>query len=305
MAALERMHGLGLARFVCPQLEDDPVELMGLRFPNPVGLAAGLDKDAAHVAALASLGFGSIEVGTVTPLAQPGNVPPRLFRLPQAQAIINRMGFNNQGVASLATRLSHRPKATIVGVNIGRNAQTPNANALDDYVACLRAVYTLADYVTINVSSPNTRDLRSLQSSDELSRLLAGIDSARAALTDQSGHRLPRLADVVMAHNMDAILATNTTLSRVSVQGVCHAAEGGGLSGAPLRDRSTEVVRRLATHVAGHLPVIAAGGILNGHDAVEKLSAGASMVQLYTGLIYRGPALIAECRTHIRRFSRL
>lgn len=321
-AALERAQRLGLARLLAPHVADDPVRAMGLTFRNPVGLAAGLDKNAAHIDALANFGFGFIEVGTVTPLPQPGNPKPRLFRLPAAQALINRLGFNNDGVASFVSNVERQPAFAaaggVIGMNIGKNAATPIERALDDYVAGLDAVYPLAArraaYVTVNISSPNTKDLRELQADRALVQLLRGLAQARERLAEAHGKHvpiavkiapdldddaLPRIADTVIKHGMDAIIATNTTLARDAVAGLPHAQETGGLSGAPLRERATAVVRRLAEHLGGALPVIAAGGVLSGDDAVEKLQAGASLVQVYTGLIYRGPQLIGECRRAI------
>ncbi len=319
LSALQRAHDLGTTRLIAPHLADDPIDVMGLRFPNPVGLAAGLDKDAAHVDALAALGFGFVEAGTVTPQPQPGNPRPRLFRLPRAQALINRFGFNSRGVGALVANVRRARFEGILGLNIGKNAATPIEAALDDYRSCLRAVYPYAGYVTINVSSPNTRDLRALQGGRELAALLAGLGAERAALADRYGRRVPlavkiapdlddaevpRLADTLVEHGVDAVIATNTTTARGGVAGLRHAAEPGGLSGAPLRLRATEMVGLLARRLQQALPIIGVGGILSGRDAVEKLRAGATLVQLYTGLIYRGPALVAECRQAIRDYRR-
>ncbi|HEX7155696.1 MAG TPA: quinone-dependent dihydroorotate dehydrogenase [Burkholderiaceae bacterium] len=319
LAALQRAHDLGTTGLIAPHLPDDPIDAMGLRFPNPVGLAAGLDKDAAHVDALGALGFGFVEAGTVTPQPQPGNPRPRLFRLPQAQALINRFGFNSQGVGVLLANVRRARFGGILGLNIGKNAATPIEAALDDYRACLRAVYPCAGYVTINVSSPNTRGLRTLQGGQELAALLAGLAAEREALADRFGRRVPlavkiapdlddaevpRLADTLVEHGVDAVIATNTTTARDGVAGLRHAGEPGGLSGAPLRLRSTEVIGLLALRLQRALPIIGVGGIVSGRDAVEKLRAGATLVQLYTGLIYRGPALVAECRQAIRDYRR-
>ncbi|MDL1862527.1 quinone-dependent dihydroorotate dehydrogenase [Betaproteobacteria bacterium PRO7] len=316
---LARVHALGLTKLARPHVPADPVDAMSLRFPNPVGLAAGLDKNAAYIDALGDLGFGFIEVGTVTPLPQPGNPKPRLFRLPKAAALINRMGFNNEGlerfVANVAASRTFSAAGGVLGLNLGKNAATPIENALDDYVLGLRAVYPLlverAGYVAINISSPNTKNLRSLQGGSELDALLRGLAVERARLADRHGKRvpiavkiapdlddadLPRVADALVAHGMDAVIATNTTIARDRVAGLPHAEEAGGLSGAPLFERSTEVVRTLAAHLKGALPIVAVGGILSGADAVAKVEAGATLVQIYTGLIYRGPALVAECR---------
>ncbi|GAB4467714.1 MAG: quinone-dependent dihydroorotate dehydrogenase [Burkholderiaceae bacterium] len=318
-AALARAHALGLTRLARPRVPDDPVDAMGLRFRNPVGLAAGLDKNAAHIDALGDFGFGFIEVGTVTPLPQPGNPKPRLFRLPRAAALINRMGFNNKGldrfVANVAASRSFSAAGGVLGLNLGKNAATPIENALRDYALGLHAVYPLLverpGYVAINISSPNTKNLRSLQGGSELDALLRGLADERARLADRHGRRvpiavkiapdlddadLPRVADALVAHGMDAVIATNTTTARDRVLGLEHAEEPGGLSGAPLFERSTEVVRILAAQLRGALPIIAVGGIMKGADAVAKIDAGATLVQIYTGLIYRGPVLVAECR---------
>jgi dihydroorotate dehydrogenase len=323
-ANLNRAHALGLTRALRPHVDDDPVRTMGLTFPNPVGLAAGLDKNAEHIDALADFGFGFIEVGTVTPLPQPGNPAPRLFRLPQAAALINRMGFNNDGLDRFAANVqASRARGVVLGLNIGKNATTPIERALDDYLIGLRRVYPLLldrpGYVAVNISSPNTKDLRSLQGAAGLKPLLRGLQSARKALADRHGRRvplavkiapdlddaeLPRIADALLAHDVDAVIATNTTVSREGVSGLPHAQETGGLSGAPLRTRSTEVVRLLARHLTGSMPVIGVGGIISGDDAVEKIDAGAGLVQLYTGIVYRGPALVGECRRAILRARR-
>ena len=287
-----------------------PVTAMGLEFPNPVGLAAGLDKDAAHIDALAALGFGFIEVGTVTPRPQPGNARPRLFRLPQAEALINRFGFNNVGVDEfLANRLRASWRG-IVGVNIGRNADTPPERAADDYALCLEKVYPHAAYVTVNVSSPNTRNLRELQEDAQLNALLARLAGLRERLKERHGRQVPvalkvapdldepqvrSIADAVRRHRIDAVIATNTSLSREGVEGLPQATEAGGLSGAPIRARSTAVLSRLARLLKSEVTLIGAGGILSGRDAAEKMAAGATLVQLYTGLVYRGPGLVADC----------
>jgi len=316
LEALQRAYDLGAIRLCRVPLGGDPVRVMGLEFPNPVGLAAGLDKNGAHIDALGCLGFGFIEVGTVTPRAQPGNPKPRLFRLPQAQALINRLGFNNDGVAQFVANVRRARYAGVLGLNIGKNAATPISAALDDYRAGLRAVYPYAGYVTINISSPNTKDLRNLQGEAELEALLRAVQIEREELAQQHGRKVPlavkiapdlereqivRIADALVAHGLDAVVATNTTIARESVAGLPHAEEAGGLSGRPLRWRATQVVQQLASHLQGALPIIAVGGILKGEDAVEKIRAGASLVQLYTGLIYRGPALVAECREAIAR----
>ena len=323
-ANLNRAHALGLTRLLRPHVADDPVEVMGLTFPNPVGLAAGLDKNAEYIDALADFGFGFIEVGTVTPRPQPGNPAPRLFRLPPARALINRMGFNNEGLDHFVARVrASRRRDVVLGLNIGKNADTPIERALDDYLAGLRRAYPLLldrpGYIAVNISSPNTRNLRSLQGGAELKALLGGLREARQELAAQHGRRvplavkiapdlddaeLPRIADVLAAHEIDAVIATNTTIARDAVAGLPHADEAGGLSGAPLAARSTEVIRLLARHLRGTMPVIGVGGIMSGDDAVEKIAAGAALVQLYTGIIYRGPALVGECRRAILRQRR-
>lgn len=286
-----------------------PVEVMGLRFPNAVGLAAGMDKNGAHVDALGALGFGFIEVGTVTPRPQPGNPRPRLFRFPQAQAVINRMGFNNDGVDALLRNLEDMRFGGVLGINVGKNFDTPIERAADDYATCLDQVYPRADYVTINISSPNTANLRTLQAAEALDALLRRLQAQRARLADRHGRRVPlavklapdlsdadlaATAEVLRRRRVDAVIATNTTISRPGVAGLPHADEAGGLSGAPLRELATAVVRKLARALGGEIPIIGVGGILSGADALEKLEAGASLVQVYTGLIFRGPELVAE-----------
>ena len=317
--SLAAVHAVGAARALHPRLPDDPVRAMGLTFPNPVGLAAGLDKNAAFVESLADLGFGSVEVGTVTPRPQPGNPRPRLFRLPQADALINRLGFNNDGVDALVARVRDTQLQAVLGINLGKNADTPIERAGDDYARGLQAVYPFARYVTINISSPNTRDLRALQDASELDTLLARLAAERARLSDRHARRVPiavkispdladddlrRIADALVAHSLDAMIATNTTVSRDAVVALPDGEQAGGLSGRPLFARSTHAVATLAGHLQGALPVIAAGGILSGADAVEKLRAGAVVVQLYTGLVYRGPGLVAECRRAIAEWRK-
>jgi dihydroorotate dehydrogenase len=322
----ETAHNLALkyaglaARFVAPA-PACPVRAMGIDFPNPVGLAAGLDKHAEHAAALAGLGFGFLELGGVVPKPQPGNPRPRLFRLPKAQAIINRYGLNSVGVdAFVSNLLNSRPKdKTIIGANIGKNKDTPNENAADDYEACLEALYPHVDYVSINISSPNTPGLRDLQETAALGRLLGRMRMKRNALRDRHGRnvalavkvapdngdeQLREIADVVRREMMDGVVATNTTVSRDGVAHLRHGSQAGGLSGAPLRARSTHVVGVLSRAVRGELPVIGVGGIFSGADALEKLQAGATLVQLYSGLIYRGPGLVSECIHAIRDANR-
>ncbi len=310
LAGLDRAAALGIAAHGRAHPPSTPATVMGLTFPNRVGLAAGLDKDAGHVDGLATFGFGFIEVGTVTPRAQPGNARPRLFRIPKAHALVNRMGFNNGGVTALLANLERTRYRGILGINIGKNADTPIERAADDYVACLRAVYPRASYVTVNVSSPNTKGLRDLQAEDALAALLRTLKREQTALAQRHGRHVPLaikiapdltddavrgVARVLVAEGMEAVIATNTTLARDAVRGLRHAEEAGGLSGAPLFARSTAVVRVLAAALDGALPIIGVGGIDSAAQARAKLDAGAALVQLYTGLIYRGPGLVAEC----------
>jgi dihydroorotate dehydrogenase len=287
-----------------------PVRAMGLEFRNPVGLAAGLDKQAEHVDAMAALGFGFVELGGVTPRPQPGNPRPRLFRIPEASAIINRFGLNSVGVEAFVENLKRASRNTIIGVNIGKNKDTPNEQAAEDYERCLEVLYPHVHYVSINVSSPNTAGLRDLQSAEALGALLARLRAKRDALRDKHGRSValaPKIApdldgdavraiaDVVRRSGMDGVIATNTTVSRDGVKELPHGAEEGGLSGAPLRARSLGVLRELAAALKGEIPIIGVGGILSGADAAERFNAGASLVQVYTGLIYRGPRLVSEC----------
>jgi dihydroorotate dehydrogenase len=310
LAGLDAAARLGVARLAAPRLPTAPVDVMGLRFPNRVGLAAGLDKNAAHLDGLATLGFGFLEAGTVTPRAQAGNPRPRLFRLVEAQALVNRLGFNNEGVDAFVASVGRSSWRGILGVNIGRNFDTPNERAADDYVTCLRAVAACASYVTINVSSPNTRGLRELQAEEALAALLARVVAERDRLADRLGKRLPlalkvapdldddalrAIAALVVRARVDAVIATNTTIARDDVRGVRHASEAGGLSGAPLRLRALAAVSVLAKALDGAVPVIGVGGIMSGEDARERIAAGAALIQLYTGLVYRGPDLVAEC----------
>jgi dihydroorotate dehydrogenase len=286
-----------------------PRTVMGLEFPNAVGLAAGLDKNGAYIDALAGLGFGFIEVGTVTPRPQPGNPRPRLFRLPGAQAIINRFGFNNDGVEKLIQNLQQTKFTGILGINIGKNFDTPIENAVDDYLFCLRKVYAHASYITVNISSPNTRNLRQLQDKPALQKLLSALKSEQKKLSDTYGKYTPialkispdlvadqiaEISELLLSHQVDGVIATNTTLSRAGVEGLPHAEEDGGLSGAPVREISTFVIRQLSKHLGNAIPIIGVGGVLSGEDALEKINAGASLIQLYSGLIYRGPGLVKE-----------
>jgi len=309
LAGLDAAHRLGLLKLL-PRAAGKPVRVMGIDFPNPVGLAAGLDKDGAHIHALAALGFGFIEIGTVTPRPQPGNPQPRMFRLPKAEAIINRMGFNNLGVDNLVKNVEASGYAGVLGINIGKNKDTPTERAVDDYVACLDKVYAHATYVTVNISSPNTANLRELQKDEALDALLSAIKHRQSELAQQHGRYVPialkiapdlddaqiaAIAAMLMMHRIDAVIATNTTLARDAVAGLPNADEAGGLSGAPVRAASTRVIRELARHLQNEVPIIGVGGILSGVDAQEKIAAGAALVQLYSGLIYRGPELVTEC----------
>ena len=288
----------------------DPVEVMGLQFPNRIGLAAGLDKNGEALDGLARLGFGFIEIGTITPRPQPGNPRPRMFRLPEVRGIINRMGFNNHGVDALIAHVRAAKFRGILGINIGKNFDTPIEHAADDYLACLEKVYALASYVTVNISSPNTKNLRQLQGESELDDLLGRLKAAQTRLADTHGRYVPmtlkiapdledaqitNIADALRRHRIDAVIATNTTVARDQVQGIRHGNEQGGLSGAPVFEASTTVVRKLAQALGDELPIIAAGGVLEGAQARAKLDAGAKLVQLYSGLIYRGPELVPEC----------
>jgi dihydroorotate dehydrogenase len=298
---------------------DDPVTLAGLRFPNRIGLAAGLDKNGRCIDGLGAMGFGFIEVGTVTPRAQPGNPKPRLFRLPQAQALVNRLGFNNDGldafIANVSRARTFRARGGILGLNIGKNASTPIERAVDDYDEALRGVYPHADYVTVNISSPNTKDLRSLQGDDALDALLGALQASRTALEAEHGRRVPMFVKIapdldeaqvrtialaLRRHGVDGVIATNTTLARDAVQGQPHAGEAGGLSGAPLRAASNRVIAQLRDALGRGYPIIGVGGVMSAEDAVAKRAAGADLVQLYTGLIYRGPALVHAAARALR-----
>ncbi len=294
-----------------------PTRAFGLTFPNPVGLAAGLDKNGAHIDALLALGFGFVEVGTVTPRPQPGNPKPRMFRLPEHQAIINRLGFNNEGVDALVRNVERaRRKHGLLGINIGKNKDTPNEDAASDYLHCLERVYPLADYVTVNISSPNTAGLRELQEEQALRQLVGSLRDAQEKLGATHGKRVPLLVKVAPDLSdadidamtrvlgdlaVDGVIATNTTVSRMGIQDHQRASEAGGLSGAPLKEQATLVLRRLRTRLPESIPLIGVGGILSGADAVAKTVAGATLVQCYTGLIYRGPELIRESVEAIRR----
>ena len=286
-----------------------PRRVFGIEFPNPVGLAAGLDKNADHVDALASLGFGFIEVGTTTPRAQAGNPKPRMFRLPEHQAVINRLGFNNAGVDALVRNAERARFSGVLGINIGKNKDTPNERALDDYLFCLERVYARASYVTVNISSPNTQGLRDLQEEETLKRFISGLREAQERLAAQHGARKPMLlkiapdlhaseqdaiAKVLLETGIDGLICTNTTIDRSGVAGHRLAGELGGLSGRPLFEKSTAVLRGMAERLHGRIPLVGVGGILSGADAAAKIEAGASLVQFYSGMVYRGAGLIAE-----------
>jgi dihydroorotate dehydrogenase len=318
LPALRRAHALGISG-LRSKPAPDPRTVMGITFPNPVGLAAGLDKDGAYIDGLASLGFGSIEVGTVTPRPQAGNPRPRIFRLPSARGIINRMGFNNGGVDAFVANVQasrfYQEKRGVLGLNIGKNADTPIERAAEDYLHCLRKVYPYASYVTVNISSPNTKNLRQLQGASELDALLAQLKGEQSRLADEHGRYVPlalkiapdvdadQIRDIgaaLLRHGIDGVIATNTTLSRRDVEGVRHSNQQGGLSGAPVFDLSNIVIRALKKEVGDAVPIIGVGGILSGRDAKAKIAAGAQLVQLYSGLIYRGPALVKECADALR-----
>lgn len=319
LSNLDRAQRWGLLERLVTKPIADPQTLCGITFPNPVGLAAGLDKDGKHIDALAALGFGFLEIGTVTPRPQAGNAKPRMFRLTEAQAIINRMGFNNDGVDACVVRVrrsSFWQSGGVLGMNIGKNADTPIENAASDYILAMQAVYEIASYITVNISSPNTQNLRALQGEEMLRSLLSKLDQARQELCDRYGVRKPLflkiapdlntedihlIADLLMEFQIDAIIATNTTIARDAVQGMQYGQETGGLSGAPVRAASNQVIRALKARLGNTLPIIGVGGIMSGADAREKIMAGASLVQLYSGLIYRGPDLVNECAKALRQ----
>ena len=309
LRSLKILNALKLTKLIFGKRINKPITIMGLNFPNSVGLAAGMDKNAECINGLAALGFGFIEVGTVTPRPQSGNPKPRLFRLPAAQAVINRMGFNNEGVDKLIENVENANYRGILGINIGKNFDTPLDKAVDDYLICLQKVYTYADYVTINISSPNTQGLRQLQKGDELDRLLIALKEAQQQLATKHNKYVPLLvkiapdlskaevisiAEKLLAHKIDGVIATNTTLSRDGVEMLPHSKEAGGLSGAPLSGRATEVIQQLSAALNNKIPIIAAGGVMSAADAQDKFNAGASLVQIFTGLIYQGPGLIKE-----------
>jgi len=319
LSNLDRAERWGLLqRFITKPIAD-PHTLCGIQFPNPVGLAAGLDKDGKHIDSLAALGFGFLEIGTVTPRAQDGNPKPRMFRLPEAEGIINRMGFNNDGVDACVARVRKSKfwqSGGVLGLNIGKNASTPIEQASQDYVFAMAAVYEIASYITVNISSPNTQHLRSLQSEEMLRSLLHDLSEERKKLSDRYGVHKPLflkiapdldqedihlIADLLVEFGIDAVIATNTTISREAVKGMEYGEEAGGLSGAPVRAASSQVIKTLKARLGNALPIIGVGGILSGADAREKVMAGASLIQLYSGLIYRGPELVNECANALRR----
>ncbi len=316
---LKRGAALGLSRLLAKP-KPDPKTVMGITFPNPVGLAAGLDKDGACIDGLAALGFGSIEIGTVTPRAQPGNPKPRMFRLPTANAIINRMGFNNGGVDAFVSNVQaskfYQNKEGVLGLNIGKNADTPIERAAEDYLHCLQKVYPYASYVAVNVSSPNTKNLRQLQGASELDALLSQLKEAQNRLADRHKRYVPialkiapdidseqikTIAAALLRHHIDGVIATNTTITRDAVKGIHHGEEAGGLSGAPVFALSNQVIRGLKAELGDALPIIGVGGIFSGQDARAKMDAGTALVQIYSGLIYRGPALVRECAAMLRK----
>ncbi|MEO6352283.1 MAG: quinone-dependent dihydroorotate dehydrogenase [Burkholderiaceae bacterium] len=318
---LKRSDGLGLTGLISKP-QPDPRSVMGITFPNPVGLAAGLDKDGAAIDGLAALGFGSIEIGTVTPRAQPGNPKPRMFRLPQANAIINRMGFNNGGVDAFVANVQaskfYQNKEGVLGLNIGKNADTPIERAAEDYLHCLQQVYPYASYVTVNISSPNTKNLRQLQAASELDALLSQLKDAQNRLADLHKRYVPitlkiapdideeqikTIAQALLRHRIDGVIATNTTITRTAVKHMQHGEEAGGLSGAPVFALSNTVIRALRAELGDALPIIGVGGIFSGSDAQAKMNAGAALVQIYSGLIYRGPALVRECAAALRHYK--
>ena len=326
MASLARTQCTPLALAYTQARVSDPVTLAGLQFPNRVGLAAGLDKNARCIDGLGAMGFGFVEVGTVTPLAQPGNPKPRMFRIPEQSALINRLGFNNGGLDAFVANVqrsalyktmqkAHTKQRMLLGLNIGKNAATPIENATGDYLTCLSGVYPYADYITVNISSPNTKNLRALQSDEALDGLLGALAARRAELADQHGTNKPIflkiapdldgeqikvIAATLKHHKIDGVIATNTTLSREAVKGLKHAEEAGGLSGAPVLEASNQVIRQLRKALGKNYPIIGVGGVITAQDAVSKIKAGADLVQIYTGLIYSGPALVKAAASAVK-----
>ena len=319
LGALARVQHTPLVCAVAQTRVDDPVTVAGLKFPNRVGLAAGLDKNGRCIDGLGAMGFGFIEVGTVTPKAQPGNPKPRMFRLPEANALINRLGFNNDGLAAFVSnvkRARFRQRGGILGLNIGKNADTPIERAVDDYLLCLDGVYPHADYVTINISSPNTQNLRALQSDAALDALLSALQERKAALVSRHGKRVPifvkiapdldeaqvgAIAAALRNNGIDGVIATNTTVARDAVKTLPHGAEPGGLSGAPVFEASNRVITQLRAALGSGYPIIGVGGVMSGADAQAKVKAGADLVQVYTGFIYKGPELVTEVARALKR----
>jgi dihydroorotate dehydrogenase len=305
-------HGFGLLTAGQSRLPQTPVSCLGLQFPNALGLAAGMDKSASAVAAWSALGFGFVEVGTLTPRPQPGNPKPRLFRLPEHEALINRMGFNNVGIHAAVKRLEKRHCKAVVGVNIGKNFDTPNEAAVKDYLYCLKVAYPVADYIAVNISSPNTKGLRDLQAEESIRQLLGALKKEQSILQKDTGKKVPMLvkiapdleapqiealARVFNELAVDGVIATNTTINRVAIAGHRLENEAGGLSGAPVKARSTQVIQAFRELLREQTPIIGVGGILSGADAQEKLQSGAALIQVYSGLVYRGPGLVRDVLT--------
>ncbi len=316
LAALETANRTGLNSLLSAKPAPLPTRVFGIDFPNPVGLAAGLDKNGAHIDALAALGFGFIEIGTTTPRAQSGNPKPRMWRLPEHEAVINRLGFNNGGVDALVRNAERAKFSGVLGINIGKNKDTPNERAIDDYLFCLERVYARATYITVNISSPNTHSLRDLQEEETLKRFVGTLREAQERLASRHNVRKPMLlkiapdlsdaeldgiADVLLGSAIDGVICTNTTVDRKVIEGAPHAEEAGGLSGKPLLEKATSVLRKMVDRIGRKIPVVGVGGILSGADAAAKVNAGASLVQFYTGMVYRGPNLIEECVESIRK----
>jgi dihydroorotate dehydrogenase subfamily 2 len=314
LESLKLGHNLGATGVLCKTIEQ-PVTVMGLEFPNPVGLAAGMDKNGDYIDALGGVGFGFIEIGTVTPRPQPGNPKPRVFRLEAAKAMINRLGFNNRGVDYLVRQAEKRHFKGVLGINIGKNFDTPNENAVDDYLLCLAKVYPHADYITVNISSPNTKGLRDLQDAEQLDKLLGALDDRRTELANVHGKRvplvvkvapdladtqIPEIAQAVADNGFDGLIATNTTISREAVAGMRHSDEAGGLSGQPIREQANHVLAQFREALPREIALIGTGGITRGEDAAEKIRLGADLVQFYTGFVYQGPDLVNDCLRSIR-----